>query len=150
MSKTSTKKSVTNTKEAPSIKPLRKSTCPTLSGKATLTYELGKDTSKALHYRVTENDGGGFFSTEWLPWKDIEVAIYADEPVTSICLRSLFKGKSVNTSGFLMAVLVAEGLLEALPEKKRLFKTTGKSPSGAKASPRKTAPKKTPAKKTRK
>ena len=133
----------------PKIKPLRKSTCPTLSCKATLTYELGQDSSKALSFRVTENEGGGFFSSEWLPWKDIEVAIYADEPVTSICLRSLFKGKSVNTSGFLMAVLVAEGLLEALPDKKRLFKTTGKSPSASKATKRK-APAKTASKKARK
>lgn len=144
------KKLSTKTKNASTqVKPLRSATCPTLSGKSTLSYDVGQDQSKALHYRVTENDGGGFFSSEWLLWKDIEVAIYADEPVTSICLRSLFKGKSVNTSGFLMAVLVAERLLEALPDRKRLFKTTGKSPSASKNAKRK-APAKTASKKTRK
>ncbi len=98
MSKTNAKTPANKSKQAPSIKPLRTATCPTLSGKATLTYDVGQDASKGIHFRVTANDGGGFFSSEYVVWKDIEVAIYADEPVTSICLRSLFKGKSVNTS----------------------------------------------------
>jgi hypothetical protein len=71
MSKTSTK----TTKQAPSIKPLRSATCPALSGKSTLTYDVGRDQSKDIHFRVTANDGGGFFSAEWVPWKDVEVAI---------------------------------------------------------------------------
>jgi hypothetical protein len=33
--------------EAPSIKPLRNATCPTLSGKATLTYDVGTDPSNS-------------------------------------------------------------------------------------------------------
>ena len=132
----------------PQIKPLRQSTCPTLSGKATLTYGLGQDASKGIHFRVTANDGGGFFSSEYVAWKDIEVAIHADEPVTSICLRSLFKGKSVNTSGFLMAVLVAEGILVALPKKTRLFEVTGKAPTATKAA--KSTKRKAPARKAKK
>jgi hypothetical protein len=146
MSKTNAKTPANKSKQAPSIKPLRTATCPTLSGKATLTYDVGQDASKGIHFRVTANDGGGFFSSEYVVWKDIEVAIYADEPVTSICLRSLFKGKSVNTSGFLMAVLVAEGILVALPKKTRLFEVTGKAPTATKAA--KPTKRKAPAKKT--
>jgi hypothetical protein len=145
MSRTNTKKPAKTPKEISTIKPLRSSTCPTLSGKATLTYGLGQDPSKGIHFKVTANDGGGFFSSEWVPWKDVEVAIHADEPVTSICLRSLFKGKSVNTSGFLLAVLVAEGILEALPKKTRLFEVTGKAPTATKAA--KATKRKAPAKK---
>lgn len=141
MSKTPSKK----TKEAPSIKPIRTATCPTLSGKSTLTYDLGRDASKGLHLRVSANEGGGFFSSEWLAWGHIETAIQKTKPVTSICLRPLFKGKSVNTSGFLLAVLVAEGLLVALPKKTRHFEVTGKSPTAKKPSARKA-----PAKKARK
>lgn len=133
------------------IKSLRQSTCPTLSAKSTLSYSISQDSKKALYVAVTQNDGGGFFSTERIPWSDIEVAIHADEPVTSICLRSLFKGKSVNTSGFLLAVLVAEGILESLPKKVRHFKVTGNSLTAKKSAPRKTpSKKKAPAKKTRK
>jgi hypothetical protein len=68
------------------IKPFRTNTCPTLSGKSTRPYGLGTDSSKGIHIRVTSNNGGGFFSNEWLTWSDIEVAIHADTPVTSICL----------------------------------------------------------------
>jgi hypothetical protein len=141
MSKTSTK----TTEQALSVKPLRTAICPTLSRKATLTYDVGQDSSKGIHFRVTKNDGGGFYSGEWVAWKDIEVAIYADEPVSSICLRSLFKGLSSNNSGFLTAVLVAEGILEALPKKTRLFEVTGKSPTATKTG--KATKRKAPAKK---
>ncbi len=48
-------------------------------------------------------------------------------------LQQLFKGKSVNSSGFLLAVLVAEGLMESLPKTTRLFKATGKAPVATKA-----------------
>jgi hypothetical protein len=139
-----TKKATTESTKMTSI---RTGTCKTLSGKATLTYGLGQDASKGLHYRITENEGGGFFSSEYVAWKDIEVAIHADESVTSICLRSLFKGKSVNTSGFLMAVLVAEGILVALPKKTRLFEVTGKSPTATK--PAKSTKRKAPARKAK-
>jgi hypothetical protein len=34
--------------------------------------------------------------------------------------RKIFRGKSANTPGFLIAVLCAEGLLEPMPDKKRV------------------------------
>lgn len=51
----------------------------------------------------------------------------------------------MNTSGFLLAVLVAEGLLESLPKKVRHFKVTGKSLVA-----KESAPRKNPAKKAKK
>ena len=129
----STKKTAKTPKEVSSIKPLRTATCQTLSGKSTITYVLGADSAKALFFRISKNEGGGYFSPEYVAWQDIEAAINEVEPVTSICLRSLFKGKSVNTSGFLLAVLVAEGILTALPKKARHFEVTGKAPSATKS-----------------
>jgi len=111
------------------INPLSHATCPTLSRRSTLSYELGRSSDKAVHFRITHNDGGGFFSPEWVAWSDILDAIKNVQPVTSSSLRAIFKGKSVNTSGFLLAVLIAEGLLEALPKKSRHFKATGKTPA---------------------
>ncbi len=116
-----------------SISTLKSSTCKALSGKATLKYQLGEDASKALHFRVTDNDGGGFFSSEWIAWKAIQRVFKDSETVSSMPLQQLFKGKSVNSSGFLLAVLVAEGLMESLPKKARLFKATGKAPAATKA-----------------
>lgn len=134
-------------KDASSIKTLKKSTVPTLSGKSSITYELGQDTSKELYYRVTQNDGGGFFSAEWIAWNKIKKAIEEVEPITSICLRPLFNGKSVNSSGFLLAVFVAEDIIVALPKKTRHFEVTGKAPTAAKST--KPTKRKAPAKKTK-
>lgn len=118
------------------INPLRITTCPTLSRKSKLTYELGLDAAKAFHYRIVSCDGGGFFSPEWVAWTAIQAAIKKSVgPLTSLCLRPLFKGKSVNTSGYLLAALVAEGLLEPLPDKIRHFKLTGNSPTAAEVKP---------------
>lgn len=127
----------------PAIQPLKSSTCPTLSRKSNLSYELGQDAIKALHYRIVSCDGGGFFSPEWIAWTDIQAAIKKSVgPLTSLCLRPLFKGKSVNTSGYLLAALVAEGLLEPLPKKIRHFRLTGDIPSAAEVKPRSTPAKK--------
>lgn len=117
----------------PEITIVKASTCPTLSQRSTLSYELGQSPDKAFHFRISHNDGGGFFSPEWVSWADILDAIKNVQPVTSSSLRAIFKGKSVNTSGFLLAALIAEGLLEALPKKSRQFKATGKTPAANEA-----------------
>ncbi|MFT6435114.1 MAG: hypothetical protein ACJAVI_003165 [Candidatus Azotimanducaceae bacterium] len=134
-----TKKATTESTKMTSI---RTGTCKTLSQKSELKYSVGVNPSKAVCICVTSNDGGGFFSPEWIAWKDIEAAIKEAEPVTSSCLKPAFKGKSVNSSGFLLAVLVAEGILEALPKKTRHFEATGKSLASSKSSPRKAPAKK--------
>ena len=116
---------------------LRKGSCPTLSRKSQLTYELGQDPAKAFHFRIVSCDGGGFFSPEWIAWTAIQAAIKKSVgPLTSLCLRPLLKGKSVNSSGYLLAALVAEGLLEPLPDKIRHFRLTGDSPTADEVKPR--------------
>lgn len=123
--------------DIPQIQPLSTTTCPTLSRKSKLTYELGQDAAKGFHYRIVSCDGGGFFSPEWIAWPDIQTAIKKSlGPITSLCLRPLFKGKSVNTSGYLLAVLLAEGLLSPLPKKVRHFQLTDNNPEGVKTKPR--------------
>ena len=129
----------------PTIKKVRSGTCKTLSGKSDLSYDLGTDPSKVIHVKISKNSGGGFFSKEWVSWSAIEAALEAEEPITSICLRPLFRGRSVNTSGFLLATLLAEGVVETVADKKRHFALTGKKLSTGKPSARKK-----PARKTRK
>ena len=107
---------------------IKTGTCPTLSGRSALTYDLATDPEGELHYRISANSGGGFWSPEWIAWKAIEPVIKEIQPVTSTPLKTLFKGKSVNTSGFLLAVLIKEGLLEVVPDKRRQFRVTGASP----------------------
>ena len=123
------------------IQVLREATCKSLEGSATLTYQIGIDDSGAIHFKIASNTGGGFFSNEWVSFTDIQAAFKAwgDEvPITSMTLRPLFKGRSVNTPSFLLAALSAEGLLEPMPKRKRVHRACDPAPFLANlATPRK-------------
>ncbi|MDP2153856.1 MAG: hypothetical protein Q8J66_09385 [Methylotenera sp.] len=104
-------------------------TCPTCSGKATLTYHFGCSDEKQVYIRVVANSGGGFFSEEWVKLSDIQTALDgAPFPVTSFPLIKLFIGKSVNTPGFLLAVLKCEGLVKLLEGKIRGYEKLDLAP----------------------
>lgn len=88
------------TPPVPQIQTLKSPTCPTLSRKSTLTFELGQDPATAFHFRIVSCDGGGFFSPEWIAWTAIQAAIKKSVgPITSLCLRPLFTGTSVARVG---------------------------------------------------
>ena len=90
--------------------------CPTLSSKSTLTYHIGHENDK-IQFRVHANTGGGYFSQEWVALKNIQAVLTGT--FSSIPLHPLFRGKSVNTPAFLLAVLKQEKLL--LPAKHRKY-----------------------------
>ena len=106
----------------PDMRVLKTATCKTLSGKSTLTYQIGTLPDSTIHVRITKNTGAGFFNDEWVAVKDIQ-EVLADgpegQPLTSFLLQPLVKGKSVNTPAFLMAALTHERLLRVLKGKKR-------------------------------
>ena len=106
-----------------SVQVLKEATCPTSSLKSTLTYQVGKDESNAIFLKISGNDGGGFWSAEWVALADIQSAIKAwpeDQGITSMAFRKIFRGKSANTPGFLVAVLCDLGLLEPMGDRKRV------------------------------
>ena len=135
-------------------------TCDTLTKKSKLTYQIGTLPDGEVYVRIHKNSGNGFFSNEWISLQDIQKVlskIPVGKPVTAIVLSDLFQGKSVNTPGFLLAVLAREQLLVPMQGKKRSHEpidpeefqekvavlTSGRGKP--KATPRKTAPKKSPA-----
>lgn len=111
---------------APAIRVLKIASCPSLSGKSTLSYELGCTSDSEIQIRIKSNSGGGFFSQEWISLKSIEEVLAktaTGTPLTTHALLPLFAGKSVNTAGFLLAVLKAVGLVRPLEDKRRCFET---------------------------
>ena len=97
-------------------------TCDTLTRKSKLTYQIGTLPDGEVYFRIQKNSGNGFFSNEWIALADIQKVlskIPVGKPVTAIMLNDLFTGKSVNTPGFLLAVLVHEKLLMPMKGKKR-------------------------------
>jgi hypothetical protein len=109
-------------KENPDMKVLKTASCKSTSGKSTLTYQIGTLPDSTVHLRISKNTGAGFFNDEWIALKDIENAL-ADgpqgQPLTSFLLQPLFRGRSSNSPGFMMAALMNERILRVLKGKKR-------------------------------
>jgi hypothetical protein len=117
--------------EDTSMRVLKTSSCKTLSGKSTLTYQLGCNSDAEIHLRITKNSGGGFFSDEWVKHEDIQAVLKErskDSPIMSHFISPLLKGKSSNTSGFIMAALSHLKLIRPLPKKKRLHELLDPGP----------------------
>ena len=114
-----------------SMKILKTDTCKTLSGKSTLTYQIGSTPDSIVHLRISKNTGGGFFSDEWISLDDILRVLKdrpKESPVLSHFLSPLLKGKSVNTSAFILAALTHLKLLQPLPKKKRVHELLDPKP----------------------
>lgn len=109
-----------------SIKILETAKCKTVSEKSDLTYNIALNEKGQAMIRIASNTGGGFWSKEHVyigAIVDCIQSVPEDQSITSIHLFKLFVGKSQNTPGFLLAVLLKEGLLEPLG-KKRQYKVS--------------------------
>ncbi len=94
--------------------------CSSVSGKSKLTYHLGLHGTEPV-IRIHGNTGPGFFNDEWIPVSKVIDSLPKGEPFTSFALRSVFKGRSMNSRAFLMAVLSNEGVVRRSPEKPRCW-----------------------------
>ena len=124
--KATTGKAIT-TKAASTELPLRIlkiARCPTVSGKSTLTYHLGCTPESVIKIRLYGNTGNGFLNQDWIAWTAIQEKLELHSPFTSQVLHALFSGKSLNSPGFLMAVLKAEGVVKASTVKGRCYELT--------------------------
>lgn len=101
-------------------KVIKIASCPTLSGASELSYYIGRDEKDDIAFFIADNSGGGYFNKEWIAYKDVQAAL-TGRRVSSVPLRQLFRGKSLNTSGFLLAALIAEGLVTRISGKKTVY-----------------------------
>ena len=109
---------------ADAIRILKTASCPSLSGKSTLTYNIGCNTDGEIQFQVIANDGGGFWNDDWVPQSDIQEVL--DRPgqghdITSASFRSIYPSKSTNSPGFLLAVLKDVGLVQASKTNQRCY-----------------------------
>ena len=119
---------------APPVRIIKVGTCKSLSGKSNLSYHVGhliadvEDSEAApvdsIMFRTHSNSSAGFFSNEWVPMSKIQKELNkvpSGHGITSFTLFPIFKGRSQNSPGFLLAALLNEGLVTHLPEKKRSY-----------------------------
>jgi hypothetical protein len=120
--------------ELTEVNVLKVGTCESLSGRSVLVYHIGfkgpapieegSAFKSAINIRVHENSGKGLFSDEWVSFSSLQVVFDKEDsglPVSSASLNSVFAGKSVNTAGFLLAVLKSEGLVKQMEDKRRYY-----------------------------
>ena len=79
----------------------REGTCPSLSGRSKLTYEVGADPAAEVHLRIAKNTGTGYFNRDWVAWDAIRAVLEKNvgKPITLHTLTPLFKGTSANNAG---------------------------------------------------
>ena len=104
-------------------------TCPSLSGRSTLTYHVGVCRSMdgeivAPFIRFYANSAAGLFSKDWVAL-DVIQQHFADalgkQAITARLLDPVFRGKSANSPAFLFAALKGAGLVRLVDDTKRLF-----------------------------
>ena len=116
----------TQVKPVTDVRILKTATCPSASGRSTLTYQLGCTPASDVVIRMWGNTRAGFFSKEWVSFAAIQRALSGkhEKSLTSFALIALFKGKSVNTPAFLFAALRNEGLVKPLKDTPRRCERT--------------------------
>lgn len=114
--------------EQPDLRILKISNCASLSGRSTLTYHIGCDEKETdpsgIYFRIYENSGKGLFSDDWVSMRQIRETFGMGSPeaiITSTLMNFIFGGKSVNTAGFLIAVLKEEGVISVAEDKRRRY-----------------------------
>ena len=101
------------------IRILKVASCLSLSSRSTLTYHIGCN-GKEIYIRLQGNSSGGMFSKEWIGLDRFELS--KEQPITARSIHEYFHHKSINTSGFLMAVLKSESLIKPMEEKSRTYR----------------------------
>ena len=97
---------------------LKTGECPSLSGKSTLSYNIGSNNDNNVHVALTGNTGKGIFNKDWIALEEIHTLLANQEKVTSGSLHELFDGRSSNSAGFFLAALLKEGVLKVSPGNK--------------------------------
>lgn len=99
--------------------------CPSLSGRSSLSFHIGRHSqNESLHLRISGNTGGGMYCKDWCAIEQIETVVLATSELTAHSLHVLHPGKSINTGGFILAVLRSLGYVRAQAGNTRLHEHT--------------------------
>lgn len=95
--------------------------CLSVSGRSTLEFEVGRHTKEGtLHLRIAGNSGRGMWARGWASASAIQDIVLGEGELTAKSFHGLHPGKSINTGGFVLAVLKELGLIRANDENTRV------------------------------
>jgi len=116
----------TTPQSSPEVQVLKTATCASTSGRSKLTYQVGWTPDSEMHVRITANTSSGAISKNWVAFRAIRevlASVRAGE-LTSGHMQQLCAGQSVNNAGFLLAVLMSEGLVRPSTSKRRCYESS--------------------------
>ena len=95
--------------------------CPSISGRSTLTYAIGRHSEDGkLHLAITGNSGGGMWCQDWASASAIQEVMLGEGDLTAKSFHPLHAGRSINTAGFILAALKELGAIRGKEENTRL------------------------------
>ena len=107
--------------EVDPIETIYEGECPSLSGRSTLSYTIGRHSEDGtLHLRISDNSGKGMWCKDWCSASAIQDVVLGEGELTAKSFHVLHPGKSINNGGFILAVLKDLGLIRANEENSRL------------------------------
>lgn len=107
--------------EVDPIKPVYEGECLSISGRSTLTFVVGKhEEANTLHLRIADNSGKGMWFDGWASAEAIDRIAKGATKLTAKSFQALHPGRSINTSGFVLAVLKELGLIRTNEENTRI------------------------------
>jgi hypothetical protein len=79
--------------------------CLSLSGRSTLTFEVGQHTEDGtLHHRISSNSGSGMISKQWISASTLQDIFVGATELNSRSFQPAFGQTSVNTADFVYLV----------------------------------------------
>lgn len=97
---------------------IKTASCLSLSGRSTISYVIGSKGDNQF-ISLSGNTGAGMYSKAWVSLAQIEQLLSAEQ-ITSRTIQPLYTG-SVNSAGFLLAVLKDVGLIQNVEENSRAY-----------------------------
>lgn len=95
--------------------------CESLSARSVISFAIGRHAEDGtLHLAITGNSGGGMHCKDWASASDIQDVVLGEAGLTSKNFHALHEGRSINTSGFILAALKELGLIRANEENTRV------------------------------
>jgi hypothetical protein len=91
-----------------------------LTARSVLTFEAGRDpTTNEPMLRISRNSGRGMYCKDWAPIASIDRILQKTDPLTARAFNEVHPGKSINTGGFILAVLKDLGVVQAKDDNSR-------------------------------
>jgi hypothetical protein len=106
--------------ETPEVVVDYRAECDSLTARSVLTFEAGHDpkTNEPM-LRIARNSGRGMYCKDWAPIASVDTILAKADPVTARTLNDVHPGKSINTGGFLLAILKDLGVVQAKDDNSR-------------------------------